>query len=341
MFPGSEWAIGDVPTAVDPARLGAAVTNLVTRPPDAGVTSALVVVAGGRIVAEWYGDGVTASTTLISWSMAKSITHALVGIAVADGLLGADDTGLLPEWSGDGRSGISLRDLLMMRSGLSWVEDYVDDERSDVIEMLFGESDHTGDHASYAAAKPLLHAPGTFWEYSSGTTNIVARVLANALGEQPGSHERVLSFMNSRLFGPIGMTAVPKFDKAGTFVGSSFVYATARDFARFGHLYACGGEWNGTQILPATWVHDCAVAHAIDEVAMMGYSHHWWTRPGDAGSMIAQGYEGQFTWVSPRRDVVLVHLGRSPAEHANLLRSLLEAVVREFPVREPNVRHDG
>jgi CubicO group peptidase (beta-lactamase class C family) len=147
--------------------------------------------------------------------------------------------------------------------------------------------------------------------------------------------------MNARLFDPIGMTATPKFDDAGTFVGSSYVYATARDFARFGHLYLRDGEWNGERILPSGWVADCAEAHAIEEESGMGYSHHWWTRPGDPGSMIAQGYEGQFTWVSPRRDVVLVHLGKSPAEYGNQLRSQLEAIVSEFPVREPNVRHDG
>lgn len=306
-----------------------------------GVTNALVVAVDGRIVTEWYATGVTDSTTHTSWSMAKSITHALIGIAVSDGLLDVNTTHLLPEWSDDDRSLISLRDLLMMRSGLSWVEDYVDDTTSDVIEMLFGESAHTGDHAAYAAAKPSTRAPGSFWEYSSGTTNIVARILANALGEQRGSHGAQLSFMTTRLFDPIGMTAIPKFDRAGTFVGSSYVYATARDFARFGHLYLCDGEWNGSRILPAGWVGQCAVAHAVEAESGMGYSHHWWTRPNDEGSMIAQGYDGQFTWVSPRRGVVLVHLGKTPAEYGNQLRDHLDAIVSEFPVRGENVRHDG
>ena len=333
--------MGDLPDAVDRARLDSLVNNLVNRPVTDGVTNALVVVAGGRIVVEWYPPGVTETTTHISWSMAKSITHALVGIAVGDGLLDADATDLLPTWRGDDRSAISLRHLMMMRSGLLWVEDYVDDTKSDVIEMLFGESANTGDHAAYAASKPLAHAPGTHWEYSSGTTNIVARILADALGEPSGSHDAFLSFMNSRLFAPIGMTAAPKFDRAGTFVGSSFVYATARDFARFGYLYLCGGEWGGNRILPAGWVGECAVSHAIEDESGMGYGQHWWTRPGDPGSMIAQGYEGQFTWVSPRHDVVLVHLGKTPAEYGNPLRSQLDAIVSEFPVRMESVRHDG
>lgn len=341
VFPGSEWTLSGPAPDVNRAQLDAAVHELVHRPATEGVTNALVVAVDGRIVTEWYGDGVSPETTHISWSMAKSITHALVGIAVGDGLLDPHDTELMPEWAADGRSQISLRDLLMMRSGLSWVEDYVDDTVSDVIEMLFGESDHTGDHASYAAAKPLRYAPGEFWEYSSGTTNIVARILANALGEQRGSHERVLNFMNTRLFAPIGMSPIAKFDDAGTFVGSSFVYATARDFARFGHLYLNNGVWNGHKILPTGWANECAVAHAIDDESGMGYSQHWWTRPSDAGSMIAQGYEGQFTWVSPRRNLVLVHLGKTTAEYGNQIRSQLEAVVSEFPVRETNLRHDG
>ena len=335
------WPEGDPPPGVDRGRLDAAVRALVDRPAAEGVTHALVVVAGGRIVTEWHAEGVDASTTHISWSMAKSITHALVGIAVSDGLLDEDRTGLMPEWSGDGRSAISLRDLLMMRSGLSWVEDYVDDTRSDVIEMLFGESEHTGDHAAYAASKPLAHPPGSHWEYSSGTTNIIARVLANVLGEPAGSHAVFDRYMRERLLEPIGMEATPKYDVAGTFVGSSFVYATARDFARFGYLYLCDGVWEGTRILPAGWVSACAESHAVEDLTGMGYGKQWWTRPGDPGSMIAQGYEGQFTWVSPLRDVVLVHLGKTSAEHGNALRSGLEAVVSEFPAGNTAVRHDG
>ncbi len=326
-----EWEAGPAPHGVDATRLASAVGDLVSRPASRGVTNALVLAAGGRIVTEWYGDSFTAASTHISWSVAKSITHALVGIAVGDGLLDPHRADLLPEWRNDDRSRITLRDLLMMRSGLAWIEDYVDDTASDVIEMLFGESDHTGDHAAYAASKPLEHEPGSFWEYSSGTTNIVARLLAEALGDPHGSSDRVETFMRTRLFGPIGMRAVPKFDSAGTFVGSSYVFATARDFARFGALYLNDGVWNGTRLLPEGWVRECGVSHAVEDASGMGYGMHWWTWPTDDGSMIAHGYEGQLVWVSPRRDLVLVHLGRTPAEHAVALRAGLERIVGEFP----------
>ena len=331
VFPQGDWDHGDLGERVHTGRLDAAIDELVNRPESQGRTHGLLIVANGRVVREWNGEGFTPESTHISWSMAKSITHALVGIAAGDGLLSLDDRHLIPEWQNDERSKISLHDLLTMRSGLKWIEDYVDGTASDVIEMLFGESDFTGNHAAYAAAKPLLHEPGTQWVYSSGTTNIVARILANALGEKSESHDAVEDFMRTRLFAPLGMSAIPKFDTAGTFVGSSFLYATTRDFAKFGYLYLNSGKWGENQILPIGWSHDAARSVVHDDVTGMGYSSHWWTWPTDAGSMIAHGYEGQLTWVSPLRDVVVVHVGKTSADYSDQLRRGLERIVVEFP----------
>ena len=331
MFPQGDWARGDLRQGVSATRLDAAIDALVNRPESEGRTHGLLIVSNGHVVREWNGDGFTPESTHISWSMAKSVTHALVGIAVGDGLLSLHDTNLLPEWQNDERSHISLSDLLTMRSGLKWIEDYVDGTTSDVIEMLFGESDFTGDHAAYAAAKPLLYKPGTQWVYSSGTTNIVARILANAIGDRDQSHDAMDVFMRSRLFAPLGMSAIPKFDSAGTFVGSSFLYATTRDFAKFGYLYLNGGNWGGRQILPIGWADDAARSVVHDDETGMGYSSHWWTWPTDEGSMIAHGYEGQITWVSPARDVVVVHVGKTSADYSDQLRHGLERIVVEFP----------
>jgi CubicO group peptidase (beta-lactamase class C family) len=135
--------------------------------------------------------------------MAKSITQALVGMAVGDGLLSIEDTHLFPEWENDERADITLGHLLNQMSGLEWVEDYVDNEVSDVIEMLFGSEKFVGDHAAYAASKKLEAKPGTKYVYSSGTTNLVTRILARALGEEPGSTDAMSKFMQDRLFGPI------------------------------------------------------------------------------------------------------------------------------------------
>jgi CubicO group peptidase (beta-lactamase class C family) len=229
------------------ATLDDLVVDLFERPDTEGRSLALVVRKGGEVIAERYGTKpasvfeadetpIDADSTLVSWSMAKSMTHAAVGIMVTDGLVDVDAPAAVPEWVGTPKEEITLLDLLEMRSGLHFLEDYVDDQTSNCIEMLFGDSGPS--HAAYAANQPLEHEPGAFWNYSSGTTNIVCRIIGDIVNGSTGgtSAEREASmrrFLSERLFDPVGMTsAEPKFDDAGTFVGSSFVYATARDFAR-------------------------------------------------------------------------------------------------------------
>jgi CubicO group peptidase (beta-lactamase class C family) len=297
---------------------------------DDNVTLAQLVLHKGEVVSELYGPDVTAETTCISWSMAKSMTHALVGIAQMEGLLHVDNSNLFPEWAQDDRRTISLQQLLEMRSGLSWVEDYVDGDASDVIEMLFGSG--KDDNAGYALAQPLVSMPGSEWVYSSGTTNIITRLLGNVLGDTPGSHENIEHFMRTRLFGAISMKAEPKFDAFGTFVGSSYVYATARDFAKFGLLYLHDGICNGKQILPPGWVNHARTQHVLDEEAGLGYGAHWWTLPGERNSLVASGYEGQYIMVIPERDVVVVRLGKTVAEKRNAVVAGLREVIEQFPV---------
>lgn len=333
-FPTADWPSAELDSAISKAHLDAALERITQRPQEEGVTHALLVVHRGDIIREYYGEGLDKDSTLISWSMAKSMTHALVGMAVGDGLLTVSDDNLLPQWQDDERSTITLDDLLTMRSGLSWVEDYVEGSASDVIEMLFGESEFTGDHAAYAASKHLLHTPSTEWLYSSGTTNIIARILANALGESQGSHQVMKDFMYSRLFDAIGMSsAIAKFDEAGTFVGSSFVYATARDFARFGYLYLNDGVWDGKRLLPEGWVQYAGRVVAHDPEMPLDYGAQWWVWPDDEGSIIAHGYEGQIVWVSPCRDLVVVHCGKTDAAFGAQLRSMVARLVEVFPVR--------
>jgi CubicO group peptidase (beta-lactamase class C family) len=294
------------------------------------VTLAQLVMHKGEVVSETYAPEVTAQTTLISWSMAKSMTHALVGIAQMDGLLNVADSHLFPEWEADDRRNITLQQLLEMRSGLSWVEDYVDGDASDVIEMLFGSG--KSDIASYAIAQPLAAKSGAEWVYSSGTTNIVTRLLGNYLGDAKGSHANIERFMRSRLLGAIGMKAEPKFDTAGTFVGSSYVYATARDFAKFGLLYLRDGVCNGVRILPEGWVDHARKQHVFDELTGLGYGAHWWTLPGERNSLVAAGYEGQYIMVIPDRDLVVVRLGKTVAELRNSVVAELREVIEQFPV---------
>jgi CubicO group peptidase (beta-lactamase class C family) len=299
-----------------------------------GTSLAVVVMQAGRVVLERYGHTpdtafgpggpVTADTTLVSWSMAKSITHAAVGILVDEGRLRLDAPAPVPSWKGTEKERITLQHLLDMRSGLHFVEDYVDGEVSNVIDMLFGEG--RDDVAAYAAALPLDHEPGSVWNYSSGTTNIVARIVGDAVG---GGSAGMESFLRDRLFNPAGMhSAVPKFDAAGTFVGSSFVYATARDFATFGELYRCDGVTaEGARVLPSGWSDHARVQSALDEESGFAYGAHWWSWPDLPGSMACHGYEGQYTLVVPDRELVVVHLGKVAADDRPIVNEALRRIV--------------
>jgi len=296
---------------------------------ETGETLALVVQHRGQVVAEAYADGLTADTTLISWSMAKSITHALVGMAKMDGLLEVQAPTGIATWQSDERRHITLQHLLEMRSGLSWIEDYVEGNESDVIEMLFGAG--KDDHAAHATNQPLVKNPGSEWYYSSGTTNIVARLLGDALGDKHGSNALTQAFIQERLFDAIGMnSATAQFDAAGTFVGSSYVYATARDFAKFGELYLRDGVWDGERVLPNGWVDHARTQTVLDEETGQGYGAHWWTLPGEQGSLIASGYEGQQIYVLPTRDLVIVRLGKTLSEKRNAVRTGLHEIAQMF-----------
>ncbi len=320
------------------------VDALVGRPPGEGVTLALLVLHRGDVVVERYGTQpanifepakpIGPDSTLISWSMAKSITHAAVGLLVADGLIDPAAPATVAEWEGTPKAAITLLDLLEMKSGLRFVEDYVDDAVSNCIEMLFGESGPS--HAAYAAALPLDHPPGTQFSYSSGTTNIITRLLGDVVhgrGGDPAARRRAMeTFLAERLFGPVGMTsAIPKFDDAGDFVGSSYVYATARDFARFGELYRHDGVTEtGQRILPAGWADHGRTVAAHDPENGCDYGRHWWMWPQFAGSLAAHGHEGQYLVVDPDRELVVVHLGKTATEWLGALRERLDELIRRF-----------
>ena len=328
-WPRADWDHADLSDMVDAERLDRHLDRCMDDVDELGLTRAVVVVHGGRIVRERYGPETDADTTLISWSMAKSITHALVGLLVEDGRLELSAPAPIGAWSYDERAEITLQHLLEMTSGLEFVEDYVDAGVSHVIEMLFGSG--IDDHAAYASAFPLVAPPGTVWNYSSGTTNIVAKIAGDAIG---GGRDSTEKYLRDRLFGPLGMaSAIPKFDTAGTFVGSSYVYATARDFARFGYLYLRNGWWDGRRLLPSDWVDHAAtpVPAPLPDDERHGYGAHWWLWRRDPRTIAALGYEGQRTIVARDRDLVVVRLGTSAAERHAALDAVLDEIVRCFP----------
>lgn len=329
-WPTTAWPTG-TPQPRDGARLGQLVEQAFAAPDTEalGETHALVIIQGGRLVLEHYNQGFGPEATYPSWSKAKSITHALVGLLAADGLVDLHAPADVPEWHeepGDPRAQITLDQLLRMSSGLAFVEDYVPGHTSDVIEMLFGSG--KADVAHYAATRPLAHAPGSFWSYASGTTNIVARAAARALGADAAGFE---AFMRQRLFEPLGMTSpIPKFDAAGTFIGSSFCFATARDFARFGLLYLRGGRWEDRQILPQEWIDYARTPTPQPAVREGDYGAHWWLNLAGPGSFSANGYEGQYTVAVPDLDLVLVRHGKTPLEAKDNVKAWIAEVVQTF-----------
>jgi len=328
-WPTEAWPEGDLPPgAATRIRELADYAFTPEALPDLGQTHALVVIQGGRLVLERYAAGFGPDNTYPSWSKAKSITQALVGIAVGDGKLDIMAPADAPEWAagGDARAAITPDLLLRMSSGLAFVEDYVPEHPSDVIAMLFGEG--KDDVAHYAASQPLEHKPGGFWSYSSGTTNIVSRCVARALDAYGADFE---AFMRARLFDPIGMaSAAPRFDAAGTFIGSSYCFCTARDFARFGLLYLRDGVWDGRRILPEGWV-DYARTETWAQPNEDGpYGAHWWLGLGGPGSFSANGYDGQYTVVVPDLNMVVVRHGATPLDRKLAPKAWLGELIELF-----------
>lgn len=324
---------------IDRPALDAAVAAAFAEPDPAHPrnTRALVVVHRGRIVAERYAPGFNQDTPLIAWSMTKGAMNALIGLRVKDGKLAVTDKALLPEWrnEGDPRGDISLDDLLRMSSGLAFDESY-DDPLGDVTEMLFVKDDM----AKFAASKPLLHAPGLYWHYSSGTSVLLAAILRGTFA----SGDDYLRYPRERLFGPLGMrSAVLETDTAGTFVGSSLLYASARDFARLGLLFLNDGVWRGERLLPEGWVVYTLTPTktAPDE----SYGAHMWLKlpesegygeppmPDDAFYFL--GHDEQIVAIVPSRELVIVRLGLTQEggdwDHARDLAPIMQA----FPPRGP------
>ena len=288
-----------------------------------GTPFALIVVHQDGVVAERYREGITADTRLLSWSMGKSFTNALVGIMAGDGLVDIHAPMDIPEWQGDGRAAITLSDLMQMQSGLEWNENY--GTRSDVNLMLHREEDM----GLFALSKPLMAKPGTHWYYSSGSTNIIVRYLRGRFA----SEEEFLQYIHERLFDPLGIDN-PCFepDMSGTPVGSSYLYATARDFARLGHMYLHDGCVGEERLLPEHWV-EYTTTPASDSKG--GYGACFWlnrgkTYPSAPEDMYScQGHDGQMIFIIPSKELVVVVLGYSPKpdrviEFDRLLSDIIE-----------------
>lgn len=291
---------------------------------------AIVVVHDGRIVAERYASGFSASTPLLGWSMTKSVVAGLVGMLVKDGRLTLEQSAGWPA-AGD-RAHIRIADLLAMSSGLRFNEAY--GSVSDVTRMLYLQPDMAG----FAHDQPPLHPPGEYWSYSSGTANILSRIVQDAAGPLGAAYPA------ERLFKPLGMTsATMETDEYGTLVGSSYMYASARDWARYGWFLAQGGVWRGQEFLPPGYVAMMASPAAAsggeygqglvwlwgsDAVSQGQNPDAAFGIPADAFWM--EGHDGQSTAIIPSRHLVVVRLGLTPSrahyQPQPLLKAILEAL---------------
>jgi CubicO group peptidase (beta-lactamase class C family) len=333
-YPTHGWPTGPVPDGVEIGPLVEAAFDPIG---PLAETYALIIVHRGLLVYERYegrlprldgpGRPVTVDTPLLSWSMAKSVLHAVVGLLAHDGRLDPDGPADVPLWRrrGDPRREITLQHLLEMRDGLEFAEDYEDAEHSDVLTMLFGAG--RSDMAAFAADRPLAARPGTRFNYSSGTSNILSGIVARTVG----AGELYRALLDERLFRPVGMaSARATFDDAGTWVASSTAYATARDYAKFGLLYLRDGIWEDTRLLPEGWVDQGRRARSRDPDGEDLHGRHWWTAPDDTGRFWAAGHDGQFIDVSPSVDLVTVRLGRTPEAHLEELRAWRTALAAAF-----------
>lgn len=312
--------------------------------PQAGETYALLVMQGGRIVAERYAPGLTRETRFLGWSMSKTITAVMIGMLVSDGRLQLDDSAPIPHWQrpGDPRGEITVRQLLQMRSGLRHSESADPPYESDEVRMLF--LDGRNDMAGYAEAQPLEAEPGRKFEYSSATSVILADAAAHALtaSTDPSARRQVVNdYLHTRVFEPLGMkSAVAEFDPAGTFIGSSMVHATARDWARLGEFLRSKGSVRGAQVIPRGWVEFMTAPSPRNP----GYGAQvWLNRPqidgkralfpdrGPASLFACVGHLGQYVIVSPAQKLTVVRLGKTDDDKRDRLLDHLAGISALFP----------
>jgi CubicO group peptidase (beta-lactamase class C family) len=293
-------------------------------------TLAIVVVYDGQIVGERYADGVTKDSPLMGWSMTKSFTNALIARLVLDSRLTLEDPAPVSEWQSDERKDITLNHLMQASSGLEWDESYFAPGHFHNMFM------HSDDKGAYAAAQKLKYPIGTHWEYSSGTTNMLSRIIRQTIGDADYP-----KFAYENFFYKIGMFhTLIEPDASGTFVGSSYGYASARDWARFGLLFLNNGMLHGERILPEGWAkYSATPAPAAPKGE---YGAQFWLNAGAKDNPQncyhpglpndeygAEGFEQQNVFIIPSKKLVLVRLGIS--HHGYDIEGLTKKVIAALP----------
>ena len=339
-WPTESWPSGNLGEDVDAADLEAKVDALFLGVGRGGATDtrAVLVIRGGKIVLERYGEGFGPSSRFHSWSMAKSVTQSLIALLVREGRLAVDDRAPIDAWSDpeDPRYTLTLRHLLHMTTGLDNADGGGDAEAL-VAQVLFGEgSDAMG---LYAADRPLLHDPGTHWAYSTGTSAILGTIISEITGP---AREDTRAWMERELLEPLGIESlVLETDGTDHLVGGSHAWATARDWARLGLLYLRGGLWESRQILPGGWVDFTRTRAPAENNGTYG-AHFWINHPpvGDQfpplpgapeSTFMMSGNGGQYVVLAPSKDLIVVRLGEMLELSWDQLGPRMGEVVELFP----------
>ena len=280
---------------------------------DVNKTRSVIVIYKDKIIAEKYADGFDKNSKQLGWSMTKSVVSTIVGILQCEGKMNINSSNLFEEWQNDERKKITLHNLLQMNSGLAWEENY--ETISDVTKMLFLEKDMSKAQIN----KPLIGKPNETWFYSSGTTNLISGLIRSKFS----THQAYLDYWYSALIDKIGMNSMLiETDMSGNFVGSSYGWATTRDWAKLGLLYLHNGEWNGTHLFDKDWVDYATTATPSADGT---YGAQIWLNAGGRYPDVPKnmysfnGYKGQNVFILPNENLVVVRTGLSKNADVNML----------------------
>jgi CubicO group peptidase (beta-lactamase class C family) len=306
-------------------------------------TQAVLVMHDGRIVAERYAPGFDHKSKFLSRSIAKSITSVLVGLMVSDGRLALDSPVPLDTWDqqGDPRSGITLRHLLTMTTGLQHSEDSDPIAKSDTVRMLF--TDGAQDMATFAESKPIASRPGTKFNYSTANYVIIADLMTRMLTDSNDPQVRrdaMNEFIMGRLADPVGLKSLTgEYDARGTLIGGAMMHLTTRDYARFGQFLLQKGKMKGRQILSPRWVEFMTKASTLNPdygggvwINRQSKDAYLFNGRGARTMFACLGHHGQFIVISPSQRLVIVRLGiTNEAKHKDLAQAIAD-IAEVFPV---------
>jgi len=284
-------------------------------------TRAVVVLYKDELIAEKYDTGFNKDSKILGWSMTKSITSSAFGVLAKQGKIDIYKPAPIAEWKNDDRKIITINDLLHMNSGLEWEENY--STICDATKMLF----QAEDMGKVQMDKPAQFKPNTHWNYSSGTTNLLSRILRAQFKTQ----QEYLDFWYSAVIDKIGMNSmIVEQDMSGIFVGSSYAWATPRDWSKFGLLYLHKGNWNGEQILDESWVKYTATPTNTSDGK---YGAQFWLNAGGKfpdvprDMFYCSGYQGQMVAIIPSLDMVIVRMGLKEDDQGFDFNGFLKGII--------------